>query len=234
MKRISILIYCLAVCAAQRMYTERILTLFMRPYPKVQIGDIQRFVSSLTHPTKTARSTLKHSSQAYSVAGVMASYAGYLTFSDPHGQISFAQKHEASRIYLVVTTAITPILMMSNTIAHWELEVGTPAAFYLIERNIDPETTLTYWKTTALDIPDDNKIPLESIIIFDRPKDVYIPEGITPIKQTPNLVLPDIYLKQPQNAQEQALYLLNLRMFFGPVENHYRTEPTRYIKIITP
>lgn len=226
--------YCLLLSTAHTAYTERILTLFVRPYPKIRTDDADRLVASLTHPTKTARITLKYSSQPYSVAGVMASYAGYLTFSDPHGQITFAQKHEASHITLVITPTITPIFMMSNTIHHWEIEIGSPAACYLIERKIDPETTLTYWQTTAIDTPEDSAIPLESIIIFDRPKDIYVPEGITPIKQTPNAVLPDIYLKQAQSAQEQALYLLNLRMFFGQVIHHYRTEPTRYIEIITP
>jgi len=226
--------YCLLLSGSNFTYTDRILTLFIRPYPRVNVQDTDRLVSSLTHPTKTARSTLKRSSQTYSTAGIMASYAGYLAFSDPHGQISFAQKHEASHITLVITPTITPIFMMNNTIHHWEIEIGSPVACYLIERKIDPETTLTYWQTTAIDAPEDSAIPLESIIIFDRPKDIYIPEGITPIKQTPNAVLPDIYLKQPQSAQEQALYLLNLRMFFGPVEHHYRVEPTRYIEIITP
>ena len=234
MKRISILMYCLLLSITHSTYTERILTLFVRPYPTIGADDAKRLVSSLTHPTKTARSTLKHSSQIYSVAGVLASYAGYLAFSGPHGQISFPQKHEGSHLNLVITPTITPIFMMNNTIHHWEIEIGSPAACYLIERKIDPETTLTYWQTTAIDTPEDSAIPLESIIIFDRPKDMYVPEGITPIKQTPNAVLPDIYLKQAQSAQEQALYLLNLRMFFGQVVRHYRTEPMRYIEIITP
>lgn len=235
MKRAFILNTLVFLCACSTMHADEILSLFIRPYPAQQLEqEASFFAQKLTHPTKTAQSILKHTLQAYPLAGVMATYAGYLAFSDTNGQMSFPRKHEASRIHLVITPAITPVLMMSNTIHHWELEIGTPAAMYNIERKLDPETNLAYWDTQEEPLPENNEIPLEALIIFDRPKDIYVPIGITVVKQTPNLVLPDIYLKQVQSTEEQAFYLLNIRMFFGTVNHLYKKQPKAYEELIAP
>jgi hypothetical protein len=167
------------------------------------------------------------------LAGIMATYAGFLTVSNTSGQITFPLRHDATSIHLVITPIISPVMMLSNTLDHWEFEEGTPAELYYIERKLDLETAITYWDTHQLPLPADKKIPLEALILFAHPQDMYVPIGITPIQQTPHFVLPSLYIKRSQHNQEQALYVLNIRLLFGPLLTLYQKQPTVLLEHIT-
>ena len=123
--------------------------------------------------------------------------------------------------------------MAGNTIHHWELEEDTAAAMYLMEQKFDEDIGAHYWDVTQVPIPENNHVPLESIAIFADPKYVYIPLGLSTLKESPHLILPDIYIKRGINLTAEALFILNLTHYFGSVLPLYKKQPDRYLKQLT-
>ena len=212
-------------------YPNEIISFFIRHLPAIENkSDTQRYIHSFSKPGKIAEHSLEHIHKDNPLTGIFCLYGGYLTFSNTVGQVTLPRKQESSFIHLIVTTQITPMIMAYNTIDHWEIEIGTPTSMFLLERKEDPETNFTYWDVKKEALPADNRIPLESIILFAKPQHIVIPEGITLTSSSANLILPDIYLKKGSNPASQALYVLNLRHFFGKVIPLYKKEPTRYME----
>ena len=111
-----------------------------------------------------------------------------------------------------------------NTIHHWELNKGEPVKIILAEQKEDHETGLLYWDLQEAPIPVDNVIPLASITILARPENIYIPLGATVTNPSPHLLLPDIYVKPGINKIAEALYMLNLNLFFGTLSIQYKLD----------
>lgn len=214
-------------------YSDAIITFFMRPYPQIPDKYEQNKLTNKLKRGKTTTYTINTILQLPLVAGIFSTYAGYLTASDINGQTIFPRKHEDPLIYLLITNRITPIMITHNTIHHWELEEGTPAALYTIERKFDEKTGIYFWDMQATDLPKNNRIPLESITIIAQPKNVYVPLGITLSNNNPQLILPDIYIRKGIMKLTNALYILNLRNFFGSLTVEYKKEPTRYMALFS-
>jgi len=199
---------------------NHIVSLNFRSYPVVAASIDQQFNDALR------RGTHLHNFQKESklISGIFATYAGYISISDYDGRISFPRLQQSSRLYLIVTPEITPILMLANTIHHWELNQGAPVKTILAEQKEDPETELLYWDLQEVDAPADSVIPLASITILARPEHVYIPLGISVAMPSPHLLLPDIYIKSGINKVAEALYILNLNQFFGTLSMQYKLD----------
>jgi len=214
----------------QNAHTEPTINMFFRSFPEIYPNEhAQELEAKLKKPGKIARHTIRSLTNSNIVAGIYVTYGGYLDVSDVNGEIRFPRKHKEAKVILVITTKITPIMMVGNTIHHWEFEEGTPVSLYSVERKQDEETKLLYWDVKAIPAPENNRLPLESLVVFGKPKDVYIPEGITLTTEGPQLLLPDIYVKKGIKQYERALYLLNLKHFFGPVTVYSKKEPKRYL-----
>jgi hypothetical protein len=123
--------------------------------------------------------------------------------------------------------------MTGNTIHHWELEEDAPAAMYLMEQKFDEDIGLHYWDVTQVPVPENNHVPLESLTIFADPKYVYVPLGLSLLRESPHLILPDIYIKRGINLTAEALFVLNLSHFFGSILPLYKKLPDRYLKQLT-
>lgn len=160
--------------------------------------------------------------------GIFATYAGYLALSDLNGQITFPRKTQKNSINLLITTKISPIFMLKNTIAYWEINDITQAKMYKIERKQDKETLKYYWDVQEKDAPKNNKIPIHTIIIFANPKSIYVPIGITPTKNNTQLVLPKIYAKKDINLIRNALFILTIKPFFSSIKKIYKERPLGY------
>lgn len=214
----------------QNLMADPQITFFLKPYPQFIVSeeDAHKTCQKCKLPDYSSRQKIKGLIDQSLVGGIFATYGGFITVSSGDGQISFPRKHEAPLIHLIATTRVTPITMNTTTIAHWELEEKTPAAMYKIERNHDAQSNLYFWDINQEDLPKDQQIPITSLLIFAKPDSIYVPIGITITDDTPNLHLPDIYVKPEINKLSNALYILHLRHFFGPVKTLLKKEKTQY------
>lgn len=219
----------------QKSCGDNIITFFIKPYPIDAHNEYtQSIVKKFGQPGKLAKQALYGLGRDHFVTGIFSSYAGYMNSSDINGQTSFPRKHAAPKVYLLITTKMTPIIMLGNTIHHWELEKGTPAQMLSAERKQDKETKLFYWDVQEVALPKDNRIPLEAIVVIAEPRHLYVPTGITPTVESANLILPPLYTKRGLDTLTNAFYLLNLKHFFGPVIPAYVAKEKSYSQQIKP
>lgn len=231
MKNLTIITICIVPCILYNttIFSINTLSFFMRPYPDY---DLQEAANTVSHKIQKPGKLVKYMNNAFDhqlVGGIFSSYAGFLAASDPNGQVSFPLRHSKPVTYYLVTPEIFPIIMFGNTIHHWELIPNKPATLYKLEKKKDEELNEYYWKTTQLPLPEDKKISKKAVIIFANPSKVYIPEGITPTKDSPQLILPDIYIKKSISKVPEALYVLTIRQFFAPPVKAYQHEPLKHI-----
>jgi hypothetical protein len=69
-----------------------------------------------------------------------------------------------------------------------------------------------------------------TIIIFADPESIIVPTGTILTTNQPNLVLPDLYVKDEIVLNQRSLYLMNIKQFFGPTTSIYSKKPTLYQK----
>ncbi len=207
-------------------WADQLIIMFLKPYPTVlQEASSKKLPKKLRRPGKLA-THLSKQVLTPPISGIFATYGGFLTASNLYGEITFPRK--GPFLYLIVTERLTPIVMSGNTIHHWELEEGAPAHMYKMEQKEDPTTHLHFWDITAQALPTDNQIPLESIALLANPKYVFVPLGISIFKESPHLILPDIYIKKGINLTADALYILNLAQYFGPLIPLYKKDVAGY------
>lgn len=211
-----------------------IVTFFLKPYPypaDIDADNPQEAARSLRTPGNMALQKFKNFIEnSHLNVGILSTYSGYLAVSDFNGQIVFPRTQEKPFFHLLITNRLTPVIMLANTIHHWEIEEDIPAALYTIERKEDEETKLLYWTVQAAPLPEDRRISLDTIIIIAKPKYVYVPEGATLTNTNPQFILPNIYIKRGITRLANALYTLNVRHFFGPVKFYRKKEEKRYIQ----
>ena len=199
-----------------------VVTFFYRDYPTDEAQALH-LSNKLSNPKSLAKKSLETLTHHNRIAGIFSTYYGYLQPSNINGQTRFPRKQGTDTLLIIVTPKITPVMMFQNTVSHWELEPGVEAAAYKAEYMHDAETNLDYWNVQPTSLPENNQIPsLDSLIIFAKPKNIYIPTGITLTKPGPNLVLPDMYVKRGICNVCNALYLVNLTPFFRPVTILYK------------
>lgn len=214
------------------LHAEQLIVEFLKPYPEVTVQDTQKLADKLDKVGKPNRYRTKRMFSA-NLAGIFATYGGFLDISDSLGEIAFPRKHTKPFVYVIVTTKMTPVIMSGNTIHHWELEEDEPVEIYKFEQIYDEEFHTHYWLVTQEPIPNNNIIPLESIGIFVDPKYVYVPLGITLFKESPHLILPDIYIKPGFDLNAQALYILNLTHYFGSIIPLFKKDKDRFSRQLT-
>lgn len=215
----ALLMAMLSTCGL--IYGENIITFFIRPYHTLDDVTHEEFIDALQEPGKLARTLLKSLVEVGHFQGVLASYMGYITTSDYTGQVTFPRLHPAPELNLLVTQMVEPVMMLGATVYALERISSLPAQMYRISRKQDPETKLYYWDTQSKELPESRLIYLDTIILFAKPDNIIVPEGITLTDDSPMLVLPDIYAKRELNTAVEALRVLKIRHFFGPVRFNY-------------
>lgn len=193
-----------------------------------QLLDPHHVMNSMKKSTATSRYMLHGLHKYQPVAGVFAMYAGFLNNSDQNGQIIFPLKHKAQVSYIIVTEFVEPITMFGNTIHHWELIPGAPAAFFKCDLTNNQAPKEQYWTIENAPLPKDNIIPLEAIVIISNPRYVTIPTGISIASKGPNIILPDIYITKGINIVKNAAYILNMRHLFGNIILNRQKQPSMH------
>ncbi len=194
------------------------------------LSDLEKTISQLKKPghitTAQVHGIMNHSS----VMGIVVLYAGFIAVSDFGGEVIMPRKHASPSVNIVVTSELLPVMLFENTVDHWQFIPGVPAVMYSGEQKYNDETGHYYWELKKISIPADYKIPLSSIIIVAKPKNIVIPSGITPTHETANLVLPPIYVTKGINIVTNNIYMLTLRHLFKPIDLKNKREP---IQILT-
>lgn len=221
-------------CIVLNLNADPVITMLMETYPLLSESDeAEKAVNKLKQPGRMHKLGLKSLGINPVTKGIFSTYYGWLTMSNNDGQTTFLRKHIVPMVYILVTDKITPAMMAGNTIAHWTIEEKTEAKMYKMERLHDENEELFYWLTEEVPLPKNGIIPNESITILAKPKNIYVPEGITLSEDSPNLILPTIYVKKGIKINTNALYILNLRQFFGPLRPTYKKGIARNLTLIT-
>lgn len=229
MKKIYLLLAIVACFGVNRTTRcDAAISMFMRQYPLTR-----EYTEKMQIPGKIASHTVHSILGKDPISGIFCTYAGYLDMSDNNGQVLFPRNHENPDIYLLITPSITPIIMAGATIHHWEIDKGAPARMYHAVRKQDDKTGLFIWDVQEAPLPEDGWVPLESILVFAKPKNIYVPTGIALTNDSPNLVLPDMYVKKGIKIYSNTLFVLNIRHFYGPLKTLFEPRDTSYSSLIT-
>lgn len=223
-KYISLLILPSLLCL-HTLWADHIINFFVYPYP-----DVQDVHERLKHPSNIDKHHINGLLQYVSGAGIFSTYAGFIDITNFDGQTVYPlQHHEEPFLYLVVTEEIVPIMMLANTVAYWEIPRHRPAAFFKMEKKQDEKTGLFLWDVREEPRPQDNKVPLESLVIIADPHDIYVPAGVSLADDTPHLLLPPLYVKKSMNVVKHGLYMLTISHLFRPSRILYTKEERRYV-----
>lgn len=211
---------------------DPIISFFFEPFPAT-LTYTQLMAHKLEQPGKLAKYMLYDKKDNRLGAGIFSTYAGFYEASNQIGQTIYPRKHAEPLLYVLITPRITPIMMFQNTVHHWELEPSMPAQMFKMERQKDTLTETSFWDVNKVALPKDNVIPLQSIVIFAKPKNIFVPTGITLTQESANLLLPIMYAKKGISKNKHALFVLDISHLFGPVNSLYKKGPTEYQQHIT-
>lgn len=205
--------------------SSHLIILFIYPPDQIPFSKIDITKSKETNFTKREHSlsdiaeSLFHKTflPSYYYSGIYSTYAGFVTISDHWGQIRFPRKHQKAKIKLLVTQEIIPIFMTNKIIDHFEIDISSPAVLYEMSEVKNLKKNTSNWKTKQIKIPNNRIISLDTIILFAKPGQIYIPEGEEPFIEGPQLKLPKIYATNKITINFNALYMLRIRQFFAPL-----------------
>jgi hypothetical protein len=228
----------------QNSYADPILNFFFYPYPDIETdnlkkdnsSDINNFHADNFHATvkKTGHIAFHRLHGALNhnrCAGIMSTYFGYLSVSNSDGQTFFPIRHHRAEkyVYIVITDAVVPVVMFGNTVNNLEFDKHAEAAYFKVTKKQDDKTGLFFWDVQEAERPSDNKIPsAESIVIIAKPEYIYVPIGISPADNSPDFLLPPMYVKRGIHSVENSFHMMTRSHFFSPLRISYQKSPTLY------
>lgn len=216
---------------------DSIISMFIRKYPyfkkeNTSKFDTQKYSQKLKQPAYLYQSITRPHSQRESVSGVMCLYGGQVALSDSNGQITFQRRQQISNIYLLVTSGIKPAYIIApSTVHNWMIDPTKPSKLYFIQFKQDADLGLYYFDVQPTQLPADNNIPLNTIILIADPEYVFVPTGATTSEYSSNLLLPDIYLKRGFCFIYNQLYALAIKQYFDSTVANYQQENQTVSKI---
>ena len=220
-------IACFIFC--HQLYADAVITAFFRDFPSDNSAEHAEYTmnNSFGNTKKFARAQLEGIVCRNLQAGIWGTYAGFLELSNADGQLTFPRKHPEPTLLVIITPKITPIIMFEQTVHHWEIASDAPIAIYRYKQKQDDQTHRFYWQVKKVPALKDAVIPVDALVLLAKPDHLYIPEGITMTHETPNLLLPPIYVKRGFNLVSNTLYLLNINHLFSHTRMEHKKEPTR-------
>lgn len=160
----------------------------------------------------------KYQKSSISLGGIPIIYYGYITHTRSDGIVMFPKMHTDQEMFLLVSNNIRPVFMLRNTVHHLEIEKNSPHSFFKIEKKYDNQTETYLWIITKEKLPENNQIPLETIIIFTEPETLYIPEGASITHETGQTILPPFYVKNDENHIRNNLASLEINYIFKAID----------------
>lgn len=216
---------------------DSIITIFVKKYPYLKKSEIKKLKKAfneaelsstsqkLAQPNYLHQSIVKNYIKNHFLPGIVCFYAGRSTTSTPDGQITFHRRQQTPNMHILISEKVIPAYMVApSTIHNWRIDPTQSSEMYLMELKHDPQTTLSYYLTKKVDLPKDNNIPLNTLIFIADPKTMYIPLGATIVDNSPNIVLPDIYIKKGFCFLRNILFNLAVNQYFEDTEKSIKQE----------
>ncbi|MBT4856488.1 hypothetical protein HOM50_00375 [bacterium] len=213
--------------------SDHVVTFFVENYPEVH--PTQAIQPSMFAPGKIYKNMAQSMIKDLGTIGVFATYGGFLAHTNQNGQIIFPRKTQKPNFDLFITNEIQPYLMAGTTnVRYWTIDNDAQAARFKVQRQEDPKTGLYYWQVTKGVVPKTKIIPLHSIVVFAKPKNIYIPQGITLTNDNSQFILPTIYAKPQLDDVKNALFVMNLKIFFQPLHPKFKQDKLAISQMMQP
>ena len=213
--------------------TPHSIVLTFEPYPTYQAADDiakQHEISSVVNPKKKIanektkpKAKKKQAKKTIKVAGIPIFYYGSFSYSPQNGIVMFNRMHENPQFYILVCaeknkTPLEPIFMVKNTIHHFKVSPTASYEFFLVTKKYDETTKTYFWHVEKKPLPTDQQLPIETLVIFAYPSDIYLPEGISLTNDNAQAILPVIYVKHDHHQTENALAAIEVSYLFELIE----------------
>ncbi len=216
---------------------DSIITIFVKKYPylkKSEIKELQKdmntaqlsnYSKKIKQPYYLHKSIIRNYIKDNFLPGIVCFYAGRSTTSKPDGQITFPRRQQTANMNILIAEKIIPAYMIApSTVHNWRIDPTQSAEMYLMELKHDAASKLSYYETKKVDLPKDNNIPLNTLIFIANPKTMYIPLGATIVDSSPNIILPDIYIKKDFCFLRNVLFNLAVNQYFEDTEKSIKQE----------
>lgn len=233
-----------AIFCENKQPNPHIITFFIKPMDEISEKDLEKenFENNIKN-IKQAKELekqfmelierLKAYNLQYWQNGIYATYAGYSTYSDRNGQITFPRKAVKPKFNLLLTQSITPVLKKPNdpkskTILGFVLSGNKNFKYYLLERIENIEKKLYNWQINEQTILENKLIPYDTIVVFVNPRNFFIPIGQVNALEGENLMLPNIYFVNKLSKEANAFKFLNIRRYFAPINKKFEFKTNIY------
>jgi hypothetical protein len=212
---------------------DAVITFFILPNRESRRAErnaSEKFNKMVQTPGKVSTTMLKSMYRPPNV-GIFATYYGYLSISSMTGQISFPRSHRKTTFQLLITENIEPVMMIDNTVHHWQINEKIPALLYSLEliTTLSPQENGYYWKVTPEPLPENKLIDANVITVLANPKYIEVKTGLIPMREEgsgtvklyegSSLFLPSIWVKKGIEHVRSTLSLLRTRQFFEPLQS---------------
>ncbi|MFA5998932.1 MAG: hypothetical protein WC747_02865 [Candidatus Babeliales bacterium] len=210
---------------------DQVITFFLQKYPYVKAPsnnhkELQKLSKKVQQPGYLSGKIVQAHKRQFGVPGVMCMYAGHVALSDNNGQIIFPRlPQQEPKTYFLITKAIKAAYMIApGTVHNWMIDPKHHSQMYLVQLKQDDKTKLYYFETSEVDLPKDNNIPLNTIIIIADPENILIPTGATFTDYSPNLTLPTVYIKKEFCFVYNSFYTLAIKQYFEQTASSFQLE----------
>lgn len=181
----------------------------------------------LLKPEKQANLIIKKIGSRSSVAGILATYAGYLNASNNYGEIIFTRHQQETPLYLAITPVLEPIMRSGSNVDHWEFSKKEPISFFRIDISLNQKNGFLIFSIKEEPVPTDFILPYPTITIFAKPKYFEIKTGNFESPVVDHWILPTLTLKKDIFLEKNSLLTLPFLQFFEPVQVKIKKEPKR-------
>jgi hypothetical protein len=195
-------------------------------------------------PEEFARRQLKgiiRSEAEPSLAGIPVLYGGYVNYTDKDGVAEFPLRHDAHKIYMVLTPQLKFKQLRKGTVSHMRLGPPTqadpldifksmPTKMLKLERQQD-EKKIWFWKVSEEAVPETKRISKLSAIVLVNPHNLYVPMGEIIAHHSAHMILPPAYMLGKRYNDQVLLANLRLLRFFEQIKMKKESKKTDKGKI---
>ncbi|MCX5924624.1 MAG: hypothetical protein NTZ68_04340 [Candidatus Dependentiae bacterium] len=218
---------------------DQVITFFLQKYPYVKapsngVDELHKFSKKVQQPSYFSGEIVQAHKRQSGVPGVMCMYAGHVALSDSNGQIIFPRRHtQTPKTHFLITKGIKAAYMIApGTVHNWMIDPKHDSKMYMVQ--LKQDKTLYYFETSQIDVPKDNNIPLNTIIIITDPENILIPTGATFTDYSPNLTLPPVYVKKEFCFVYNSFYTLAVKQYFEQTASSWQLEALTVSMISQP
>jgi hypothetical protein len=221
--------------AHQQYALDTIVTFYLQKYPyfKAKKNDhelldnqsLEKLSKKVQQPGFLSGKIIKKSKRSSGVPGIMCMYGGHVALSDQKGQVILPRLQETPSMNFLITKGIKAAYILAPATVHnWQVDPAQPSKMYNVKLKQNEETQLYYFEATLTKPNKDNSIPLNTVIIISDPENIFIPLGATITNYSPNLTLPNIYIKKEFCFVYNAFYTLAIKQYFKQTYADYQQE----------